>query len=133
MNILYEYPPNWTEIKQVLPVQVPTFFCYGDTIYSPHVKEVPEDIIYHEAVHANQQRQYPSPDIWWTKYLYDKNFRKNQELEAYSAQYLWLKEHAGGKVAKLALEEMADGLASPLYQLQVTKHQAETMIRKFVV
>jgi hypothetical protein len=53
------------------------------------------------------------------------------EIEAYSVQYQWLKERLPPKGLKMALNEIAENLASPLYDLGLTVSQAETLIRHY--
>lgn len=130
MQIKNEYPPNYAEILEVFPevVNKPVVFAYGSIIYNPSGKEVPEDIIYHESIHEKQQGENPAG--WWTKYLYDPQFRLEQEIEAYSAQYSFLKKHTTAKVYDSALEDIVDLLSSPLYNVGKNKHQIRKLIKE---
>ena len=131
MKILKTYPPNYQEIKRIINPPLNAIFSYGEIIYNPEGKEIPEDILYHEKVHLEQQKKFPSPDIWWTKWLYDLSFRQEQETEAFAGQYQFIKKFYPNKGVKEALDEMSDNL-SKNYKLGITKSQAETMIRKYV-
>lgn len=82
-------------------------------------------------MHIRQQKQFTSPDIWWNKYILDKEFRLLQELEAYHTQYVWVKGKSNGRIAGEALIEMARNLCSPLYGLDVSFGQAEKLIKKY--
>ena len=62
---------------------------YGDTAYC-RIK-IPEDTLIHEEVHVRQQQNL-GKDIWWEKFFADKKFRLSQELEAYQAQYDFVKK-----------------------------------------
>ena len=126
MEIRNENPPNFQEIKAVLPASEDNIFTYGSTLYVPSGREVPPDILEHEKVHSKQQK---NPAVWWDKYLKDLAFRLEEELVAYKAQYAFAKEKHGSSAAKLALEEFARNL-STLYALNLTYHQAHTLIRK---
>jgi hypothetical protein len=131
MEIINQPPPNFSEIKQYFDVEkYKPVFCYGNKIYNPYKHDIPVDIQIHEEVHSKQQAEYSSPDIWWTKYILDQNFRKSQELEAYHTQYLWLKERIPEKGYSEALDEMANNL-SMLYNLDINFYQAKTLIRKY--
>ena len=43
-----------------------------------------------------------------------------------------MKDALGAKAAKECLDELSDNMSSPQYKLEITKHQAETMIRKSI-
>ena len=122
-------PPNWEEIKRFNPPE-DAVFPYGNVIYNPSGKEIPPDIQFHEQIHLNQQKKFPSPDVWWTKWLVDKNFRQEQETQAFALQVQWIKKHINDKAYKDCLEECAGNL-SKNYKLGITKSEAETMIRKY--
>lgn len=131
--IKYTFPPNIDTLRKFFPINEEThpIFTYGEDIYAPYHEHIPPDIIEHENVHIQQQKQYTSPDVWWNKYMLDKDFRLSQELEAYAMQYQWIKSKSNGKIANEALIEMASNLSSPLYRLNLTYGQAEKMIKKY--
>ena len=65
-------------------------FTYNNKIYSKY--PISEDLVKHELVHIRQQNDFiGGSDAWWNKYLEDKEFRLNQELEAYRKQFRWSK------------------------------------------
>lgn len=131
MKILIAYPKNYIEIKRALNPPNDAIFCYGGKIFNPSKQEIPPDIQWHEAVHSRQQKIYPSPDIWWTKYLLDKEFRQEQELAAFASQLQFIKKFYPKPAVKEALDEMAENLSNN-YKLGIDKFQAETLIRKRV-
>ena len=125
------FPPNFAQIKQHFDCdKFKPVFAWGSIIFNPYKQPIPIDIKIHEEVHSKQQANYTSPDIWWTKYILDKSFRKEQELEAYSTQYQWLKERIPEKGYSEALDDMANNL-SLLYNLDINVYQAKTLIRKY--
>ena len=128
MKIVNSPPPNYAEILQHFSPPPGTVFCYGQTIYNPSKGEIPPDIEYHESIHMAQQAKYSTPDLWYIKYFLDPQFRLDQELEAYSAQYLWVKQHAGSKAARFCLEESAGALSRD-YKLPLNPQQALSKIR----
>lgn len=128
MKIIKDYPPNFEDIRSLIPITEDTIYCYGDSIFNPSGKEIPQDIFFHELVHAKQQGK--NPEGWWQKYLYSESFRLNQELEAYSEQLSFIKKNFTAKGQKLLLDEMADNL-SRLYSLRLTFSEAHTIIRKY--
>ncbi len=92
--------------------------AYGDTIYSKN--PVIDDVAAHEAIHIEQQKKI-GKDIWWSKYCADKQFRLEQEIEAYQAQVKWIKDnikdrnHRFARITKLQLD-----LSGPMYGNMVT-------------
>jgi len=119
-------PPNYELIKLALPITPDTIFCHGDTIYNPSGKPIPEDILFHESVHKEQQGE--QVDLWWNRYLMDKDFRYQEELEAYAKQYNFIRQHFSAKASKEALYELAKNLSS-LYNINITLQEAESAIR----
>jgi hypothetical protein len=129
VKIVDKFPPNYSEIKAGGLSDENSIFCYGDIIYNPKGKEIPIDIHFHEEIHSGQQKLYASPQFWWFKYIHDKEFRKSQEEEAFSKQYNFVKKLYKNKEQKQALDEFATILSSKMYKLDITKSQAETIIR----
>lgn len=132
MQIKNSFPPNIDQIRLAgLRPDRGAVFAYGDIIYNPSGGEIPADIIFHENVHAEQQANYTSPDVWWAYYLGDREFRKKQEVEAYYKQWQFVKKHVP-KIGDEMVDNYADILSSPMYNLDITKYQALTLIRKYV-
>lgn len=130
MKIVNEWPPNIDLIKAVLKPSKETVFCYGDTIYNPSGKTLSPDIEEHEAIHSRQQRD--NKDGWYTKYLTDKAFRLEQELQAYGEQYKFAKKHVKDKrLLKWAKESMALALSGEEYGNLCDFGQAESWIRNW--
>ncbi len=63
-------------------------FTVSDIVYSPY--SITPDLLVHEKTHEKQQRVIGTK-LWWEKYFDDEPFRLEQELEAYRAQYAYLK------------------------------------------
>ena len=127
MDIVKDYPPNYREIlASGLKPPDNAVFCYGNKIYNPSGKEIPADTIYHESIHFEQQGK--SPDLWWIKYCYDQEFRQEMEIDAYARQWNYIKLHIP-KASQDALDDFSDSLASPMYGLLISNHQAKTLIR----
>lgn len=130
-KVIYDYPPNYQTIKEFFNVGDGAVFAYGDTIYSPFYKgEIPADLELHENVHFKQQREFATPDLWWTKYCLDTLFREDCEIEAYAYQYNFVKKNFPAYASKEALNEFASNLSSDMYKLGISKSQAETAIRQ---
>lgn len=132
LTIVHDYPPNFEIIKAVLPHASDRFvYCYGDKVYVPDGHEVTPDILFHESIHARQQGN--DPDVWWKRYLTDRGFRLNQEVEAYGEQYAWLCAHVKGSNAfkKWALSSMADALSGVNYEGLMSYGAAESAIKRY--
>ena len=82
----------------------------------------------HEQVHEKQQGD--DPKAWWDRYLTDRKFRLEQELQAYTHQYYFLKKETSSKMSKRFLEHFAQILSSQMYGNLLTQKEAETLIRK---
>jgi hypothetical protein len=126
MKVVKNFPPNFEEIRSLIPITDQTIYCYGDTIYNPSGQQIPEDVYWHEVAHSVNQT---NPSEWWVKYLSDPIFRFNEELDAYTFQYRMIKELYSNKGVKELLNEFATNL-SLRYNIPITVSQAETAIRK---
>lgn len=130
MKELREYPPNYAELARTFPLEGnKPLFAFGNTLYNPHGIEIPEDVWQHEYVHKQQQRDFSISELWWTRYMLDRDFRFTQEAEAFGAQYQFVKRNMP-KAAKEALFDFADQLSGPLYQLGITHQEAQEAIRR---
>lgn len=86
MQIVVAQPPNIDAIRKVFTFTRRVIFCYGDVIYNPDDILIHEPMVRHEEVHQKQQAAI-GVEAWWDKYLADKEFRAQQEIPAYRAQY----------------------------------------------
>lgn len=126
-KIVKAYPPNYDEIKARFNPPANTVFAYGDAIYSPSNVNLAADLIEHERTHFAQQARAGGPEAWWRRYIDDPQFRLEQEIEAYRAQY--------AAVATLPRPErrallafICKSLASGMYGRLVTKEQARRLV-----
>jgi len=130
MKILKERPPIYDAICRSIGKPPDTaIFAYGDTIYNPSGAELSPDIIHHEKVHEKQQAG--DPVDWWRKYLRDEDFRLDQELEAYAAQYKFICNNSKDRNHRQRmLHSFGKTLASPMYGGIVDFGQAVNKIFK---
>jgi hypothetical protein len=141
MKIEKIYPPNYNFIVSMLPSvadDTNAIFCYGDTIYNPHDREITNDLINHESVHSRQQGS--DIDGWYTKYLSDPYFRLQQEIEAYGYQYKSIVETIDSikreqttlpatKLKEHALNDLAHALSSETYGKIISFGEAKSKIK----
>lgn len=98
---------------------------YGDTVYSKFLP-LSDDLKIHEDVHVRQQTAM-GPDVWWNKYLTDAFFRLDQEMEAYKAQLIWIKNNCKEEYYANAVNNIAKNLSS-LYGKMCTYDEAKIML-----
>ena len=116
-----DLPPNYETIAKTFNLTGrEVVFTYGPVIYNVH-SEVPEHLEVHERVHMRQQYD---PEAWWAQYLIDPKFRYEQELEAYRAQYQFIKKQGDRGITFLFLRKLAQDFSSPIYGSIVTFRDA---------
>lgn len=116
MKIALTWPPNIATIRAALDISgVEPVFTYGDTIYNPYKHHIDAALMAHEETHERQQRD-GGPDLWWQRYLDDPQFRAEQEIAAYRAQFRKLKKlRAKRDSLAMCLKDWAGNLAGPMY------------------
>lgn len=127
MKVLNEKPPIWDKAKAAFDFnEKTTIFTFGDTIYNPAGINVTLDLHAHEQVHELQQAAHKGvvtsgPKNWWKRYLKDPEFRFQQELEAYRAQYAYIRKQIKDRnQLNEYLIHLARELKGPMYgNLQV--------------
>ena len=105
---------------------------YGNTIYLNHKESITHDLFVHESVHCKQQGYNEAgASNWWDDYLHDDSFRLEQELEAYRAQYAFLKRHIKDRNKLfLQLRRLSIDLSSQMYGNIIGQMEALQEIRK---
>lgn len=107
-----------------------TVFTVGETI---HTKQpIPKDLMVHELTHVRQQRDFEGGyEEWWNRYLEDPKFRYTQELEAYRAQYGWIKHNVKDRnQAHKLFMLIAQQLSGEMYGKVVTLQEAMKAIKE---
>lgn len=102
MKISHEIPPIYYKCKEQFGVDwnKGVIITYGDTIYSKD--KITPDLEVHEATHIKQQKEI-GVEKWWERYFKDKEFRLEQEKEAYINQYNWIKKNIKDRNTKTRL------------------------------
>lgn len=129
MNIIHDWPPNIDAIRKVFPdLPKGVIFCYAPDIYVPGGADVPPHIIDHEAIHIDQQGEFP--ELWWRKYLADPKFRLREEVPAHIAEYASIvKSGKSRPIRRRALKAIAARLSGKLYGHLLKKKDAERIIK----
>lgn len=127
MKISKEVPPIYAIIKKVLNVNWERGVCivYGDTCYSKN--SLSDDLKVHEETHVRQQTIW-GPEEWWRKYLIDKQFRLEQEVEAYKNQIEYIKANSPREYKRFKLNQIPKELSSGLYGNMCTYLEAKSYL-----
>lgn len=126
--VLKAFPPNYEQVCKHIPAvrkNKNIVFTYAPNIYSPAGIELSPDLQAHEEVHIARQHD---PAGWWDKYLNDVEFRLQEELVAYRAQYQYALKHYGRPMRRRLLAHIASDLSSAMYGNIVTKAEAIELI-----
>jgi len=128
MKIKYEFPPIYDLVtKSFGSMDKYIVYTYGDTIYSPHGIVPSDNVIVHETVHSRQQDK--DPQSWWERYVEDKTFRLEQELEAYRAQYQFYKTTNKDRNDRARFRmKIAGHLSGSMYGSMITLKKAMSLI-----
>lgn len=128
--IPHQFPPNIDKITEAFGIVNPlAVFTYGDTIYNPGGGIIDSYLETHELIH--QRQQTGDPEGWWEAYLADPEFRLDQELEAYGAQYrhyCYNKKDLGKQQEFLI--RIANDLSGPMYGNLITFDEAIKLIKE---
>jgi hypothetical protein len=101
--------PRLEEYKKKFKITPYTIFAYNKEIYANG--ELSDDLLIHELKHIEQQNRIGA-DKWVDKYLSNKNFRLNEEVEAYKAQIAFIRDRNDKYKLKV---DCAKNLSSDLY------------------
>ena len=130
MDIAVSYPPNIEDIKRQFDIEgKPVVFTYGNILHNPQNATISADLAVHEGVHTKQQGD--NPESWWVKYLADRDFRLLQEVEAYRAQYEYVKATVKDKNYRARfLHVIASDLSGQIYGHMVSYGEAVRLIKQ---
>lgn len=129
ITIVKEQPPFLLQIQLAgMKPEKTTIFPYGMIIYNPSGEPIPPDIWIHEAQHIAQQGK--NPQAWWDRYILDKDFRLEQEVEANREQYkFFCKVKKDRNERSRALLAMAKNMAGEVYGNLLTTNKAMELIK----
>ncbi len=97
-----------------------------ETIYCKY--QIPPEKVVHELEHIKQQKK-TGVNLWWELYLNKDSFRLEQEVEAYRAEYNFIKDNIKDKNARFEyLYELSRALSSSQYGNMVTFDEAQKLI-----
>jgi hypothetical protein len=114
--IILERPPNFEQVHATFPkADSPgVLFAYYPNIHNPSGIVVPPALIAHEEVHLHRQRD-AGPTKWWDSYLFDDEFRYNEELLAHVVEFKMQKGAGDRNLGARLLLTTALRLIAPLY------------------
>lgn len=132
-KILNNKPAVFEKIKEAFPFVTDDFWkkgvliAYDGKIYCS--KKPSQDSIVHEETHLEQQKRIGGSDIWWEKYLHEKEFRLAQELEAYGRQFRFMDKHYNNKRwIEMAKDFHIKSLCSPQYGEMISVEEAKRIL-----
>lgn len=102
-------------------------FTWGRTIYS--LGSLTVDLLAHEETHTRQQAGFLGPWRWWLRYARDKEFRFEQEAQAYGYQFRAQSERMPRRYALRMLFGLVDLLCSDTYGIGCTQERARERIQ----
>lgn len=126
--IRYDYPPNIEQIDAAFNVKTNAgvVYTYAPHVYVPAARGLPPEIMAHEAVHLEQQKQAGGPQAWWDRYIADPVWRVEQELEAHKIEYLYYCHRKADRNARARYMHMlAQRLSLPMYGSAITYVEAK--------
>lgn len=127
LKIVKSFPPNIDQIKSVFTIPHSVVFTYGDILYNPTGSFINSALMIHEETHQKQQDSHP--DIWWSRYLIDPDFRLDQEVEAYRNQYQYMQKNIKDPFKlEQQLTFLANDLSSPMYGSIIPFYRAKELI-----
>ncbi len=128
IKIIQGYPPNYQQIASNFPVTENQIYAYYPNIYKTREDDIEPSILLHENIHCERQK-HQGVEKWWYNYIMDKDFRLEEELCAFGAQYAFAQTVYRSKQCQKMLHEMSVNLSSPLYGNIIDKNKAECLIR----
>ena len=103
--------------------------AYGSSVYT-RVPEVEKEVVVHECVHLDRQRNSKLYGLWWwLKYLVSPRFRFLEELVAYRRQYQWVCENRP-RFRDHWLHKCAGDLSSETYGSLISFEEAKKLIQE---
>lgn len=103
----------WLRWHGLKPDLSRAIFTWGSTVFAPG--PLTDDLITHERRHVQQQAGVFGPLLWWWKFAKDPGFRLDQEVEAYGAACMWVRDRVSRRRALQYLYFVTDLMASPMY------------------
>lgn len=133
MRQIFDFPPNYPAIVGAIPEVAfgRPVFSWGTDIYNPYRLTLDKHLNRHESVHGLiQQPKEGSPERWWEKYLWEADFRLDQELEAYRAQLAsFMTECRDREKVHRFVWALALQLSGPLYGRLLSHSEALKRLR----
>lgn len=130
MKISHEKPPIYDRLVDVFGIDWNDgiVITYGDTLHTREGNNIPKDLVIHEKTHTRQQAAIGLEE-WWNNYVASRDFRIQQEVEAYRNQWQFLKsiEKDREKLFHKRLRLVRD-LSGPIYGYVVSEQEAVKLI-----
>jgi len=118
--------PYLNNYRQKFPIDDNTIFVFEDTVYTNN--KMSYDIVAHEFHHLIQQSRIGAKE-WINRYLEDKDFRLEQEIDAYKEQLSVVRKMNDRQEYAHILAECGRNLSSPLYGNLITYQEAIKILK----
>lgn len=130
MKISHNKPPHWWIMHKVFKCDWNrTAFAFGDTIYS--ATPLDAHLIIHEKTHLDQQFHSEFfAWIWLFFYICSRSYRFHAELQAYRAQWEYIKRTEPRKYQAPLIAVIASNLSGKLYGNLISFDEAVDLVLK---
>lgn len=102
--------------------------------YFPHIywrggDQLPQEKVAHEKVHLRQQEKL-TPEVWWDRFFTDKEFRLQQEVEAYKSEIEYLRRMVPDRNKRFKMiQSIAKDLSGFIYGNMCTYQEAMILLK----
>lgn len=130
--IINDRPPIFEKILAAFPgADNPNvLFAYDGAIYNPGAHKLPPELIDHESVHLDRQKEIGA-DVWWEQYINDGSFRYEEEYLAHLAELKSIVARMpNAKSRDNAVDHITRKLVAPLYDHKIPFHVAHARLRR---
>lgn len=96
-KLIHKYPPNIDDVFRVFPevrYRNNVIFAHYPDIYMPRPGKLPLELLAHERVHLERQKQV-GVEVWWSEYLAFEEFRFEEEMLAHRVELKAMLQLAG--------------------------------------
>ncbi len=132
MKISHEKPPIYDRLVDVFGIDWNDgiVITYGDTLHTRGGNNIPQDLVVHEKTHTRQQAAIGIEE-WWNNYVANRDFRLEQEAEAYRNQWQFIKHNVKNREEAFRKKmRIARDFSSPIYGNIVTHNEALKIISR---
>lgn len=115
MRMSTRKPIIWPIVRLAFPAAEwgTVIVTFARTTYC--AEHLPPELVAHEQVHQDQQKNVALALVWWARYILSARFRFDQELPAHRAEYKTARATRNINRMEMVLDHAAKRLSGPLY------------------